>query len=62
MQSQGTPSHPMVYKSAFDVINKTYEREGLRGFFKGLGPSLAKVLPSVSISYVVFFFLISQGL
>ncbi|KNC99043.1 uncharacterized protein SPPG_05994 [Spizellomyces punctatus DAOM BR117] len=54
LQAQGTPSHPMTYTSTFDVIRKTYAGEGLRGFYKGLAPTLLKVLPAVSISYVVY--------
>jgi solute carrier family 25 (mitochondrial phosphate transporter), member 23/24/25/41 len=54
LQAQGTLSHPIVYTNSSDVIRKTHTREGLRGFYKGLAPSLAKVLPAVSISYVVY--------
>ncbi|KAJ3021974.1 hypothetical protein HKX48_007352 [Thoreauomyces humboldtii] len=54
LQAQGTPSHPYRYTSSFDVIRKTYAREGALGFYKGLAPTLMKVLPAVSISYVVY--------
>ena len=54
LQAQGTPSHPMVYGGTFDVIRKTYAREGVLGFYKGLAPTLLKVLPAVSMSYVVY--------
>ncbi|KAJ3257101.1 hypothetical protein HK103_004929 [Boothiomyces macroporosus] len=54
LQAQGTPSHPTYYNSAFDVVHKTYKREGLVGFYRGLAPTLLKVLPAVSISYVVY--------
>ncbi|KAI8904879.1 mitochondrial carrier domain-containing protein [Gorgonomyces haynaldii] len=54
LQAQGTPSHPTYYTSTFDVVQKTYAREGIHGFYKGLAPTLAKVLPAVSISYVVY--------
>ncbi|KAJ1569915.1 hypothetical protein HK096_010199, partial [Nowakowskiella sp. JEL0078] len=53
LQAQGTPSHPERYTGMIDVINKTLSREGFSGFFKGLTPSLMKVLPAVSISYAV---------
>ncbi|CAI2172913.1 158_t:CDS:2, partial [Funneliformis geosporum] len=42
LQAQGTPGHPQTYNGAFDVIKKTYVNEGLRGFYKGLAPSLTK--------------------
>ncbi|KAI8928994.1 mitochondrial carrier domain-containing protein [Entophlyctis helioformis] len=54
LQAQGTPSHPTFYTSSFDVIAKTYAREGLFGFYKGLAPTLLKVVPAVSISYWVY--------
>lgn len=43
MQAQGTASHPQVYTGAWDVVVKTYAREGLLGFYKGLLPTVAKV-------------------
>ncbi|KAJ3129903.1 hypothetical protein HK098_007657 [Nowakowskiella sp. JEL0407] len=54
LQAQGTPSHPERYTGMMDVIKKTMQREGFSGFFKGLAPSLMKVLPAVSISYAVY--------
>jgi solute carrier family 25 phosphate transporter 23/24/25/41 len=54
MQAQGTPSHPTYYKNTADVVFKTYNQEGLIGFYRGLAPTLLKVLPAVSISYVVY--------
>ncbi|KAI8824164.1 mitochondrial carrier domain-containing protein [Fimicolochytrium jonesii] len=54
LQAQGTPSHPQRYTNSFDVIRKTYAREGVFGFYRGLAPTLMKVLPAVSISYVVY--------
>ncbi|KAI9320517.1 mitochondrial carrier domain-containing protein [Dichotomocladium elegans] len=56
LQAQGTPGHPHVYTSAFDAARKTYQSDGVRGFYKGLGPTLFKVVPSVSISYAVYEF------
>ncbi|KAJ3146786.1 hypothetical protein HDU89_006041 [Geranomyces variabilis] len=54
LQAQGTPSHPYTYKNSFDVIRKTYAREGMFGFYKGLAPTLLKVIPAVSVAYVVY--------
>ena len=42
------------YKSFFDATYQTFKNEGLIGFYRGLGPTLAKVVPAVSISYVVY--------
>ncbi|KAI8373663.1 mitochondrial carrier domain-containing protein [Blakeslea trispora] len=56
LQAQGTPAHPYKYTSAWDAAKKTYRADGVRGFYKGLGPTLFKVVPSVSISYAVYEF------
>ncbi|RPB25295.1 mitochondrial folate carrier protein [Terfezia boudieri ATCC MYA-4762] len=42
------------YKSARDVIAKIWRAEGGRGFYKGLGPNLARVLPSTCITFLVY--------
>ncbi|KAI5309052.1 hypothetical protein KEM55_004202 [Ascosphaera atra] len=54
LQMQGTVLHRMTYDGIVDVARKTYNAEGARGFFKGLTPNLMKVIPAVSISYVVY--------
>ncbi|CAO3650804.1 unnamed protein product [Mucor hiemalis] len=56
LQAQGTAAHPYRYTSAWDVASKTYKADGVRGFYKGLGPTLFKVVPSISISYAVYEF------
>lgn len=54
LQASGTPAHPYIYHGFVDAFRQTYAREGLRGFYSGLGPTLAKVIPAVSISYTVY--------
>ncbi|CAO3595632.1 unnamed protein product [Absidia cylindrospora] len=54
LQAQGTPAHPRYYSSPWDAVQVTYRTEGLRGFYKGIGPTLLKVVPAVSISYVTY--------
>ncbi|KAG0257622.1 hypothetical protein DFQ27_005036 [Actinomortierella ambigua] len=54
LQAQGTPQHPQTYSSTLDVFRKTYQQDGIRGFYKGMVPTLTKVVPAVSISYVVY--------
>ncbi|CAO3625725.1 unnamed protein product [Mucor hiemalis] len=56
LQAQGTPAHPYTYTSAWDAARKTLRADGVKGFYKGLGPTLFKVVPSVSISYAVYEF------
>lgn len=54
LQSQGTAIHPLTYTGYTDVAVQTIRREGVRGLFKGLTPNLLKVVPAVSITYVVY--------
>ncbi|KAG0165976.1 hypothetical protein DFQ28_008042 [Apophysomyces sp. BC1034] len=56
LQAQGTPGHPRRYASAWDAAKKTFQADGVKGFYKGLGPTLFKVVPSASISYAVYEF------
>jgi solute carrier family 25 phosphate transporter 23/24/25/41 len=43
LQASGSSGHPQRYSGVWDVVVKTYEREGWRGFYRGLFPTLAKV-------------------
>lgn len=54
IQSQGTVLHPRTYTGLVDVTRQTIKGEGFRGLFKGLTPNLLKVVPAVSITYVVY--------
>lgn len=54
LQSQGTVLHPRTYTGIMDVARQTIQGEGLRGLFRGLTPNLLKVVPAVSITYVVY--------
>lgn len=54
LQSQGTVLHPRTYTGIIDVTKQTIAGEGMRGLFRGLTPNLLKVVPAVSITYVVY--------
>jgi solute carrier family 25 phosphate transporter 23/24/25/41 len=43
LQASGSPGHPQRYTGVVDVAVKTWERDGWRGFYRGLFPTLAKV-------------------
>lgn len=47
LQASGSPGHPQRYAGVWDVVQKTYQRDGWRGFYRGLFPTLAKV-PAIS--------------
>ena len=53
MQTGGMPGFP-AYESASDCFLDVVRREGPRGLYRGIAPSLAKVLPASSISYAVY--------
>ncbi|KAH7409235.1 mitochondrial carrier domain-containing protein [Cadophora sp. MPI-SDFR-AT-0126] len=54
LQAQGTVLHPPTYSGIIDVAQKTVKNEGFKGLFKGITPNLLKVVPAVSITYVVY--------
>lgn len=54
LQTQGTVMHPQTYTGIWDVTQKTIQREGVRGLYKGLTPNLLKVAPALSITWVVY--------
>ncbi|KAK2742904.1 hypothetical protein FQN57_005034 [Myotisia sp. PD_48] len=54
LQAQGTVLHRPTYTGIADVTLKTIQSEGTRGLYRGLTPNLLKVVPSVSISYIVY--------
>ncbi|KAH6996961.1 mitochondrial carrier domain-containing protein [Ilyonectria destructans] len=54
LQTQGTSMHKATYTGIWDVTQKTIQREGYRGLYKGLTPNLLKVAPALSITWVVY--------
>jgi solute carrier family 25 phosphate transporter 23/24/25/41 len=54
LQTQGTVIHPRTYTGIVDVTRQTLQSEGVRGLFRGITPNLIKVVPAVSITYVVY--------
>jgi hypothetical protein len=45
-------AHPLLPVPT--VIKDIWQREGLVGFYRGLLPNMLKVVPAVSISYLVY--------
>ncbi|XP_054800016.1 calcium-dependent mitochondrial ATP-magnesium/phosphate carrier protein 2-like isoform X3 [Prosopis cineraria] len=43
-----------AYNGMNEVFRRTFEHEGFRGFYKGIFPNLLKVIPSASITYVLY--------
>ncbi|MCJ1248332.1 hypothetical protein MMC30_005549 [Trapelia coarctata] len=44
----------VMYRSARDAVGQVWRREGLRGFYKGLGPNLLRVVPSNCVTFLVY--------
>lgn len=44
----------MSYKGVLDVIAKTWRKEGISGFYKGIVPNLIRVTPACCITFVVY--------
>ncbi|CDW57754.1 Mito carr domain containing protein [Trichuris trichiura] len=42
------------YAGIFDVVKKTWRREGMLGFYKGLLPSILRVTPATCVTFVVY--------
>lgn len=42
------------YTSIWDAVRLIVAEEGLRGLFKGIGPNLLKVAPSMASSWLSF--------
>ena len=53
MQAQ-PPNNAAPYKGMSDVFWRTFQNEGYSGFYKGIFPNLLKVVPAVSITYMVY--------
>jgi len=45
LQASGSPGHPQKYTGYMDATRQVYYRDGWKGFYRGLAPTLAKVSP-----------------
>lgn len=43
-----------AYRGVWDATRQIWTQEGLSGFYKGLGPSLVRVLPSTWVVFLVY--------
>ena len=57
LQASGSSGHPQQYTGFMDVVHRTYKRDGWRGFYRGLLPTLAKVSPVVCSKMLACSFL-----
>ncbi|ORX36264.1 mitochondrial carrier domain-containing protein [Kockovaella imperatae] len=54
LQASGSSGHRHQYTGFVDVLQSTLKREGPRGLYKGLLPSILKVGPAVGVSWIVY--------
>eukprot|EP01135_Chromosphaera_perkinsii_P001574 Nk52_evm44s207 gene=Nk52_evmTU44s207 len=54
MQMKGAVEHSYHYKGTADAFRTIVRTDGVRGLFKGMVPNYLKVVPSISISFVVY--------
>ncbi|KAL2050772.1 hypothetical protein ABVK25_009010 [Lepraria finkii] len=43
-----------TYKGARDVVRQVWRREGVAGFYKGLGANLLRVMPATWVTFLVY--------
>ncbi|KAM9574053.1 solute carrier family 25 member 32 isoform 1-T2 [Guaruba guarouba] len=43
-----------TYSGVFDVIRRTWRKEGIHGFYKGIIPNVIRVTPACCITFVVY--------
>lgn len=44
----------LTYNGVIDAVAKTYKREGLQGFYKGLAPNVLRVMPQSALTFLVY--------
>ena len=54
MQMEGVGGKPVHYNSVMEGFRRVYAKYGIPGFYKGLIPNYLKVVPVVSINFVVY--------
>ncbi|PSC71946.1 metal ABC transporter permease [Micractinium conductrix] len=51
---QRMDARALQYTGVGDVIRKTLQREGIRGFYKGLAPNVLRVMPQSALTFLVY--------
>lgn len=54
LQAQEVPMNSLERDTMVKLLKRIWNNEGLRGLYRGLLPNIIKVVPAVSISYVVY--------
>ena len=54
MVMQGVNGAPKLYSNFFDVWRQAWNKEGVRGLYRGLVPSIIKSVPAHCITFVTY--------
>ncbi|KAG2451943.1 hypothetical protein HYH02_003717 [Chlamydomonas schloesseri] len=54
LQQRMDDGRTLVYRSATEVVQLTWKREGFLGFYKGIGPALLRVMPQSALTLVAY--------
>jgi len=54
LQVQGTPGHEKNFDGLIDAVVKTWKKEGAKGFYRGMVPTLFKHVPSQTIAFMTY--------
>jgi solute carrier family 25 phosphate transporter 23/24/25/41 len=54
MQAQELPMDAANRDTMTQIFSRIWKNEGVRGLYRGLLPNIIKVVPAVSLSYVVY--------
>jgi hypothetical protein len=54
IQQRFEAGRALVYHTTREAVVLTWQREGLAGFYKGLAPSLLRVMPQSAITLAVY--------
>jgi len=60
LQVQGIPGHEKQFTGLVDAVTKTARNEGVKGFYRGMVPTLLKHVPSQTIAFLVYDVLRTQ--
>lgn len=57
VRSRLAVSSPGVYSGLWDAVQKTFKKEGVRSFYRGMTPAILGIIPYAAIDLGVFDFL-----
>ena len=52
IQVQGTGGRPIKYAGMTDCLRQVISKEGFKGVYAGINPTLAKLLPTSALSFL----------